>query len=191
MEPPSQSANERLSWLQNCLRLLALDREAECFRCLFGHFHPRLVTFFLRRGMSPVGAEDTAQEVMLLVWDNAGAFNGDVSVSAWVFGLARELAAEQLRLEQQREAVVVLLPEVPVHRELPEDNLADAEEELRLYAAMQVLAQRDVQLVHEAFLDGVSHRQLAERHGRPVGSVKSRIRKSIAKLREVMGGQRP
>jgi RNA polymerase sigma-70 factor (ECF subfamily) len=195
MKRPSRQQPIRSEFAQGlvrCIHALAAEQQDGCYRMLFAHFYPRLVTFFVKRGMTPLRAEDSAQEVMLVVWHDAALFDAQQqSVSGWVFEIALDLATSESASRQQWDDLIIPLPEVPLHAEQMEDGVADADETLKLYAALKVLTAGDADLLHSAYIDELSHSDLAKRLQSPIGSIKSRIRKSIIKLREVMRMGRP
>lgn len=158
------------------------DREA--FAALFRHFAPRLKTFFIRTGMRANHAEELAQETMLKVWRKAASFDaGKAGVSTWIYTIARNLRIDQLR----REPPVALPDEDPSDiAELPlsaEDILLAAEREQLVRTALQSLPSEQADVVRLSYFSDKPHSEIAAELGIPIGTVKSRLRYAVTRLR--------
>lgn len=174
--------------LAECIRAVAAQKSVDCYRVLFEHYYPRLVTFFRRAGMPTVSAEDSAQEVLLVVWTDAALFDDESkTVGGWVSEIARDLLSKRNAAKLHMDGITVLMSDVPIHQEPAKADGAKAEDTERLYAAMQTLAMRDAELFRGAFVEGLSHAKLAARHNTPLGTIKTRLRKSLVKLQQFMG----
>ncbi len=178
--------------LADCVEAIALRADRAAFASLFAYFAPRLKGYLMRLGLDGGQAEELAQEVMVAVWRKAGSYDrGQASVSTWIFRIARNRRIDLFRRDQRAE----LDGEDPSLR--PEPSLAPdaaaeaAQTELRVRAALCALptAQRD--LVRAAFYEELSHSQIAERTGMPLGTVKSRLRQAFSALRGTLAGLSP
>ena len=163
------------------------QRDKVAFGRLFDHFAPRLKGVICRSGLPPAQAEDIVQDVMLTVWRKAHMFDpGRAQVSAWIYQIARNRQIDILRKEKR-----------PVPEELKpvEDTEDDAsqvvaleQETQALRAALKTLkpAQRD--MVERAYLGELTHAEIRAETGLPLGTIKSRIRLGLEKLRHELKG---
>jgi RNA polymerase sigma-70 factor (ECF subfamily) len=189
IEPaPAADAPARLADLVERVAQLQ-DRVA--FLELFDFYAPRLKAFLRRRGAGDAQAEDLVQEVMLTLWQRAGQYDRrQASVSTWVFTIARNRQIDVLRRERR--------PELDPHDPLllpsagPEpDRLFDAQQAAsRVREALSELPPEQAELVRVSFYEEASHSALAERFDLPLGTVKSRLRLALQKLRHALDGER-
>lgn len=161
------------------------DRTA--FAALFEFYAPRVKAYLLRLNSSSSLAEELTQEVMLTVWRKAAQFDpGQASASTWIFRIARNRRIDAARRADKPELDgedPLLAPSEP---EAPDDAAHAAYRTSRVAQALQDLPEEQVSLLRLAFFDGLSHRDIAERLGVPLGTVKSRLRLAFDKLRKVL-----
>jgi RNA polymerase sigma-70 factor (ECF subfamily) len=169
-----------------CITAIARDRDRAQFAALFAHFGPRLKSYFLRLGTAPGAADDLVQETLLAVWRKADRYDpGRAAASTWIFTIARNL-----RIDMHRRQRGPLLPEnldggEPVPQ--PGDHLLSAERETRVRAALSVLPPDQAAVIRMAFFEERSHSQISEALGIPLGTVKSRVRLAMTRLRDAVG----
>ena len=163
---------------------VSADRDRTAFTALFDHFAPRIKAYLRRLGMDNGSAEDLAQEVMIVLWHKAHLFDpSKSSLSTWLFRVARNRRIDAAR----RDRSALLDPEDPMLQ--PEENESadtamDAEQrDDRVREAMLSLPEEQAELVRMAFFFGLSHSQIADETGLPLGTVKSRIRLAFGRLR--------
>ncbi len=162
------------------------DRAA--FARLFAYFGPRLRAFLIRGGSDPVQAEELTQDVFLSVWRRADSFDpNQASVATWIFTIARNRRIDVFRRGNRP----ALDPEdpalVPAPETAPDDWLEAAQQSRRLSAAMKELPEAQASLLRMAFYEDKAHSEIAEETGLPLGTVKSRLRLAIAKMRTGLG----
>ena len=168
------------------IQAVAERRDREAFARLFEHFAPRLKAYLMRAGAPPGAAEDFAQDAMLTVWRKADLFDPRRAAAAtWIFTIARNRRLDVLRKESRAGPATDLSLE-PDPPERPDDILAESEAAERLNAAMRELTADQVELLRLAFFQGDAHSQIASRLNLPLGTVKSRIRKAMIKLRATL-----
>ena len=167
------------------MSLVARQQDEQAFATLFAHFAPRVKAFLIKSGSTPALAEDCAQDVMATVWRKAEQFDpARASVATWVFTIARNRRIDLLRKARRPEP-----EELPWGPE-PEPDQADAmalqQETAQLSEALKTLppAQRD--LIEKAYFGDLSHGEIAGITGLPLGTIKSRIRLALEKLRQAM-----
>jgi RNA polymerase sigma-70 factor (ECF subfamily) len=165
------------------IEAVAATRDRDAFARLFEHFAPRLKAYLMRAGAPPGAAEDFAQDAMLTVWRKADLFDPRrASAATWIFTIARNRRLDALR----RESRPLPLPEMslaPEEPEQPDAQLSGAEEAARLNAAMTDLSPEQLEVLRLAFFQGDPHSEIARKLNLPLGTVKSRIRKAMMKLR--------
>lgn len=153
------------------------------FAALFHHFAPRIKAFLMKSGASETLAEECAQDVMATLWHKSGQFNPDrASVATWVFTIARNRRIDALR--KSRRAEPEDLNWGPDHEPDQADIYETQQEAARLNAAMNLLPEKQRVLVEKAFLGELTHSEIAAETGLPIGTIKSRIRLALEKLRQ-------
>jgi RNA polymerase sigma-70 factor (ECF subfamily) len=157
------------------------DREA--FATLFGHFAPRVKSYMLRLGASAEAAEELAQETLLILWRRAGAFDpARAAPSTWIFTIARNL-----RIDLARRASRSAAPSDPSDAAepalAPDAVLAALQSGARIGRAVADLPADQAEVVRLAFYSDKPHAQIAQDLGLPLGTVKSRLRLAIGRLR--------
>ena len=162
------------------------DRQDQvAFARLFQHFAPRIKGFLMKSGTPADVAEDCAQEVMATVWRKAALFDpGRASASTWIFTIARNKRIDVVRRERRPEPED--LPWGPEAETDQEDALALEQETERLSKAISALPEKQRNLIQRAYFGDLSHRELAEETGLPLGTIKSRIRLALDRLRHEM-----
>jgi len=143
----------------------------------------------MRLGADEAAAEELAQETMLTVWRRATTFDpSKSSVSTWMFTIARNRRIDILRKERRPEfdpEDPMLVPDEPPD---PQEELGAAQEGRMLRDAIEDLPDEQRELVMLAFYQDMSHREIAERSGLPLGTVKSRLRLALGRLRKAVDG---
>ncbi|MGI9510492.1 MAG: sigma-70 family RNA polymerase sigma factor [Geminicoccaceae bacterium] len=165
-------------------------RSREAFAALFDHFAPKLKGYYRKGGIDAMQAEDLAQETMLSVWRHAAKFSPKVgSPSTWIFTIARNHLIDHVRRRKSREGELTdptLLP-TPIETA---DDLVDAQQRYRfLKAALLKLPKEQAAILKMAFFDHKAHSEIAAETGVPLGTVKSRIRLAMQRLRDDLGEQ--
>ena len=172
--------------LNALLGRVAQERDRAAFASLFGHFAPRVKAYLLRMGAAPALAEDLAQEALLSLWRKAHLFDpAKASAATWLFTIARNLRIDAIRREKRPE----LDPDdfLPQPEAAADDGLALADEENRLRAALKDLPLDQIQVVELSFFADKPHSEIAQELGIPLGTVKSRLRLAMARLKRVLG----
>lgn len=170
------------------LKRVAAGQDRHAFMLLFAFFAPRVKAFMLRSGAGDALAEELAQETMLTVWRRASTFDAQrASAATWIFTIARNLRIDGLRRERlavNAQAQLETLDE-PVER--PDESLTAQERATRLRLALGSLSPEQLDLVRLSFFEDRPHQEIARMLNLPLGTVKSRLRRSLIVLREVLG----
>ncbi len=155
------------------------DREA--FARLFDFYAPRLKAMAMRGGTPGAVAEDIVQDVMLKLWRNAAQFDpARAQVSSWIYQIARNRRIDIARREPEP------LPEDLAAPSRVEDTaaaLALEQEVERLRAALDALPAAQREMVDKAYLGELTHQEISRQTSLPLGTVKSRLRRAIDRLR--------
>ena len=162
------------------------DRDRAAFARLFAHFAPRLKTYLMRAGANPVVAEDFAQEAMLTVWRKAALFDpARAGASTWIFTIARNLRIDAARREKldQREPDITELPDNP---EQPDEVLSGIDDTVRVSAALSALSADQSHIIKLSYFHEKAHAEIARELGIPLGTVKSRLRLAMIRLRGLL-----
>ncbi len=161
------------------------QRDRAAFRRLFAHFAPRVKAFLIKSGADASLAEECAQDVMATLWQKAHLFDpGRASASTWIFTIARNRRIDALR--KQRRPEPEDLPWGPEHAPDQADALALQQETERLGAAIAQLPEKQKDLIEKAYFHDLSHSEIADQTGLPLGTIKSRIRLALDRLRHQM-----
>lgn len=173
--------------LEDLLVAVGRGRDRVAFGALFGHFAPRLKTYLRRLGCESGAAEELVQEVMLLVWRRAETYDpAQASASTWVFTIARNKRVDALRRERRPEIDPndpALVPEADV----PADQRVETRQgNDRLRAALKELPPEQAELLRMAYFEDKPHSVISAEHGIPLGTVKSRLRLAMDRLRKAL-----
>lgn len=173
--------------LARLVESVALRRDVAAFEVLFRHYGPKVKTYMLRQTRNQQLAEELMQETMMAVWNKAGLFDAARgNASAWIFTIARNLFISAYRKQNRPEFDPNDPAFVPANVEPAEAVLQEQQEAETLRAALDELPEEQRQLVSRSFFADVPHSTLAAEYGLPLGTVKSRIRMALAKLRKSM-----
>ncbi len=157
----------------------AADRTS--FEKLFDFYAPRLKAMAMRSGASASVAEEIAQDTMLKVWRNAGQYDpARAQVSSWIYQIARNRRIDIARGEGPA------LPEdlaAPTHTDDVDAALALQQEVARLRVALDALPAAQRQIVEQAYMGELTHQEISRQAALPLGTVKSRLRLAIDRLR--------
>jgi RNA polymerase sigma-70 factor (ECF subfamily) len=175
--------------LDELIARVAQRQDRAAFAALFEHFAPRVKAYLMRLGADDGSAQELAQEVMLAVWRRAASFNPALaSVSTWIFTIARNKRIDLLRRERHSELDPddpALVPDPAVGADVVLDH---AETGARLRAAIGSLPEEQARLLKMAYFEDKSHSAIAAETRLPLGTVKSRIRLALNRLRAVLEG---
>ena len=171
-----------------CMARIVEARDRTAFKLLFLAYAPKVKTYLIRHGASAAQAEELAQEALLTLWRKAEHYDPQrASVAAWLFTIARNLRIDAIRKEQSAMAYVLATPAVEALQDSPEDDSEIAEREVRLREAVRILPAEQMEVVRLSFFFDKPHAEIARELCLPLGTVKSRLRLAIARLRSVLG----
>lgn len=175
------SDTELLAWV--------CRREEPALGGLYDRYHRLVYSIALRIVGEREQAEEVVQDVFQAVWQSAGGFQPGGSVAAWLIGIARHRAIDATRSRRFRaRAREDQLDEAQVAHAAP---AAESDAEVLIVratvrAALAELPAAQRQAIELSYYGGLSHAEIADRLGEPVGTVKSRMRLGLLKLRDLL-----
>lgn len=180
---PRLSENEKLSQL---MVAVGRDRDTAAFKLLFETIAPR-IRAFIGRGYGNA-AEDILQEAFVNIWRKAHLFDPTkAAATTWIYAVARNARIDFLRKEFRGEldpADASLMTE-PVAT--PHEDFASIEDRARLEQALADLPEEQRAVLRLSFFSEMAHAEIAAELGLPLGTVKSRIRLALERLRREIG----
>jgi len=159
-------------------------RDREAFRTLFEYYAPRLKSYLIRNGATESTAEEIVQNTFVTIWEKSAQYNpAKAAASTWIFTIARNRRIDALR----REKYIEIDSDSPALQiaasEAPDDAYADAATVEKLHAAIAALPEDQATLLRMAFFEDKTHQAIADETRIPLGTVKSRLRLALEKLR--------
>jgi RNA polymerase sigma-70 factor (ECF subfamily) len=174
--------------MNGLLPKVAENQDREAFQSIFEYFAPRLKAFVLRQGTDVQMAEEVVQETMINVWRKAGQFDpAKASASTWIYTIARNSRIDHLRKAHRPEPDMNDPAMVPDPAPAAFGAIARAQEASRLKRALADLPDEQREVIHLAFFEEKAHPQVASELGIPLGTVKSRIRLAMKRIRAELG----
>lgn len=159
--------------------------DTQAFAALFAHFAPRVKAFLLKSGANETLAEDCAQEVLTTVWRKSHLFDPSrATVATWIFTIARNRKIDLLRKERRPEPED--LPWGPEPEPDADDVIALEQERKKMQSALIQLPDKQRILIERCYFGDLSHSEIAAETGLPLGTIKSRIRLGLERLRREM-----
>ncbi len=163
------------------------SRDREAFAELFGYFAPRIKAYLLRRGAAPAEAEELAQEAMIMVWRRAQTFDPAKSAaSTWIFTIARNKRIDALRREKRPDYDPEDPSLAPAAPPAADRAVEVTQQAGRLAEAIAGLPEEQAALVRMAYFEDKAHGQIAAETALPLGTVKSRLRLAMGRLRKAL-----
>jgi RNA polymerase sigma-70 factor, ECF subfamily len=173
--------------MSDLLQKVAQSRDVEAFRKLFELYGPRVKSYMMRQGADSTTAEDLAQETLLTVWRKAQLYSDEKgSATTWIFTIARNLRIDRLRREVSWQPLPENRDEEASDAPDPEEEVTEKERRDKVRAVLATLPPDQSEVVTLSYVEGLSHSEIAERLGLPLGTVKSRMRLAYQKVKEAV-----
>ena len=180
MKGDSQAAD-----LSALIVAIARDADRASFAELFTAFAPRVKAYLLRLGATHAQAEEWVQDTFLTVWRKAAYFDpARAGAATWIFTIARNLRIDGVRRDRRG-----TLSDDPFEQPPPppaDDVMSAHERDERVREALQDLSHDQVEVVRLSFFEDKPHSQIADELGLPLGTVKSRLRLAMIRLRHAL-----
>lgn len=162
------------------------NEDANAFATLYDRHAPRLYGLLRRMLGDSADADDLIQEVFWQVWSKAKKFDPlRGTARAWLTMIARSQALDQLRRKGRQPASFEILDQIDMQSS-PGVNSETAERARAARAALDRLQKNQRQAIQMAFFDGLTHSEIAVRENLPLGTVKTRIRDGMIRLRDAL-----
>ena len=165
---------------------IAARQDRAAFEALFRHYAPRVKAFVMRGGADAEAAQEVAQETLILVWRKAASFDRSrASASTWIFTIARNKRIDLIRRGTRPQIEVEDWLNAFVGEAQDADKSIETEETyIKVKAVLADLSADQLAVIRKAFFEDKTHTVIAEEMGLPLGTVKSRIRLALGRLRE-------
>lgn len=184
----SPSTTERLAALLS--RCALQDQKA--FSALYEASAPKLFGVAVRITRRRDWAEEVLQESFVKIWHHAGSYDSAKSAPmTWMTAIVRNRSLDWLRRPQEvrtSEEQEAMLSAIPDEGPGPEDLASLAAQAKTLHECMQHLSEDQRRSINLAFFSGLSHGELAEKMGKPLGTVKTWIRRGLDRLKGCLDG---
>jgi RNA polymerase sigma-70 factor, ECF subfamily len=174
--------------LAQLIRRVAADADRQAFAALFRFYAPRLKSFLARQGYGELECEDLVQETMLNIWRKAPSFDPvKAGASTWIYAIARNLGIDRRR----RDGRGTSWRELTTFDETDPDPSVEArmiavESASRVRNALCALPDEQAAVIRMTFYGEDAQAEIARTLGIPLGTVKSRVRLALARLRKTM-----
>ena len=166
---------------------IASRQDRTAFASLFRHFAPRVKAFIMRGGTDAEAAQEVAQEAPIMLWRKAASFDRSrASAATWIYTIARNKRIDLLRRAARpidtEDWLVVYAPE----EEDADKSVLAGQTYTRVKELMGGLSADQLVVIQKAFFEDKTHTVIAEELKLPLGTVKSRIRLALGRLREAL-----
>jgi RNA polymerase sigma-70 factor (ECF subfamily) len=166
------------------------NQDREAFSQLYDRFSSLVYSLAMRMLRMSSDAEDLLQEVFVQVWHQANRYSEERgSPEAWIVNIARSRAIDKLRSIRRMERSFILTddPAKAESSDNVESSAAESETKLTMNSALANLPEAQRKVLELAYFDGLSQSEIANRLKEPLGTVKTRMRSGIQRLRDMLG----
>nr|WP_232284977.1 sigma-70 family RNA polymerase sigma factor [Pseudoalteromonas tunicata] len=181
---------EESQQLKNWLTDIAVDRDRQAFAQIFKWFAPKIIRFGIKQLGSEAAANELLQDTMSNVWRKSHLFDFDKgAATTWIYTIMRNVSFDMLRkIRSQREDYLSddMWPIVEAQN-VQEVEFADHLMQSHIAQYIELLPQAQQQVIRGVYFQELSQEQLAEQLNIPLGTVKSRLRLALNKLKEQLG----
>jgi RNA polymerase sigma-70 factor (ECF subfamily) len=170
------------------IEAIAARQDRAAFATLFRHFGPRIRAFLMRGGADAEAAQEAAQEAMILVWRKAASFDRSrASAATWIYTIARNKRIDLIRRSarpaiETEDWLTVFAPEA----DDADKSVLAGQTYTRVQELLRDLSADQLTVIRMAFFEDKTHTVIAEELQLPLGTVKSRIRLALGRLREAL-----
>ncbi len=166
------------------MELIAEDPgNSEAARELYSRYGTAVYSWIRRMTGDRVRSEDLTQEVFIRAWNRASTYRKERgSVGAWLYGIARNCVADAMRRDRE----LVGLPEQELARQATSLDLESVWVGGQVAAALKTLSPEHRQVLEMAYFEHLTQKEIADKLGIPVGTVKSRTFKALRKMRAAL-----
>lgn len=176
------------------LEKVGKHQDKAAYHALFEHFAPQIKYYAISNGIAS-HAEELVQEVFIAIWRRSSLYDWrKAAASTWIFTIARNQRIDMLRKMQRRSAEIAIetedLWQIPgEHNEEPVTSLHRLTSERRIRESLSLLPQEQVTVIAKVYMEHKSHQMVADELDLPLGTVKSRVRLALNKLKVILQDQ--
>ncbi len=191
--PDRQREEARAEDDQLIMRVAAGDRRA--FETLYDRYAATVFGVTMKMLGDRELAEDAVQEIFWRVWKRAASFDRSRAFAPWLFGIAHNYCIDELRRRRVRPQQVFEDDEHPILGAIPDElDVGEAavltDQRRIVLEALDQLPEEQRQALLLAYFGGLTQQEIAQKLGNPLGTVKTRMRLGLQKLRALLQGQR-
>lgn len=170
--------------MANLIERVAAHGDRDAFESVFRYYMPRLKAWGVYSGVSAAVSEELAQEAMISLWRKAATFQRSrASAACWVYAIFRNKMIDHFRRHPVREAGLDLAADLCDHAPDPEAAAHRGSAGRELQRAIAALPVDQAMVLRAVYFGNRSHREVAQALDLPLGTVKSRIRLALARIR--------
>ena len=163
---------------------IAESQDNGSFKKIFEYFSPRLKSFLMKSGAEESIAEEIIQETMTIIWTKADYYDPKVaSPSTWIYTIARNKKIDILRKSRKAILEDIETAVLPAVEPKTEENIEHDQKFDLIAQQLDSLPKDQLDLLKMNFFEEKSHGEISELTGIPLGTVKSRIRLALEKIR--------
>jgi RNA polymerase sigma-70 factor (ECF subfamily) len=167
--------------LKDLVSQVAKNKDRKSFGILFDYFAPRVIGYLVNSGSKIDVAEEITQEVLSNVWQKSAQFNHKKgNVNTWIFTIARNKKIDRIRKKGDSSYNTVELIDALYSNK--SNNILEIEEKIEEIQLM--LDESEKKLIKMNFFEGKTHKKISEDLEIPLGTVKSKIRNILNKMRK-------
>lgn len=190
---PANSEGRKDPWSQ-LLQKVGRHQDRAAYHALFEHFGPQIKYYAMANGMAGQ-AEELVQEVFVSIWRRSSLYDWrKAAASTWIFTIARNQRIDMLRKMRRSSAEITVetedLWQIPGDNEdEPVTSLHRIMSERRVRESLSHLPQEQVTVIAKVYMENKSHQRVADELNIPLGTVKSRVRLALNKLKVILQDQ--
>ncbi|MDR9424635.1 MAG: sigma-70 family RNA polymerase sigma factor [Marinobacter sp.] len=192
-QKPAKAEGRKDPW-GALLEKVGKHQDRAAYHALFEHFAPQIKYYAISNGIAN-HAEELVQEVFISIWRRSCLYDWrKAAASTWIFTIARNQRIDMLRKLQRRSAEMVVetedLWQIPGENEdEPVTSLHRLMSERRIRESLSHLPEEQITVIAKVYMEHKSHQMVADELGIPLGTVKSRVRLALNKLRVILQDQ--
>jgi len=184
--PERNLSSDTENW-NECIEKVGECQDKAAFRALFTHFSPLLKAFLINSGgVTPENAEELVQETMIKVWRKAPSYSSaQASASTWIYTIARNTRIDWLRKQNRQNPDLLNAEDLYDERENPTplSSLSQIRSKKLIEEQLNQLPPEQAEVLQLMYFHGQSGQQVANILVLPLGTVKSRIRLAMNKMK--------
>ncbi|MDX1457660.1 MAG: sigma-70 family RNA polymerase sigma factor [Marinobacter sp.] len=196
LDHPPKSAERRKDPWSQLLEKVGKHQDRQAFQALFEHFGPQIKYYAIANGLAGQ-AEELVQEVFVSIWRRSSLYDWrKAAASTWIFTIARNQRVDLLRKMRRTSKEITVetedLWQIPGENEdEPVTSLHRLLSERRIRESLKDLPEEQVTVIAKVYMENKSHQMVADELDIPLGTVKSRVRLALKKLKVMLQDHTP